>query len=117
MQQHCSKYFASRPPLPPDRWDQNSTFSEHGHVTYQLKGNHKRNNMVANILPADSSRLWGQNSTLFRTWSCCISNKRESHMQHHCSKYFASRPSLSPPGHGDQNSTFSESQMQQHGSK
>ena len=32
---------------------QNSTFSEHGHVAYQIKGNHKCSNMVANVLPAD----------------------------------------------------------------
>ena len=28
----------------------NSTFSEHGHVAYQIKENHEYNNMVANIL-------------------------------------------------------------------
>ena len=32
---------------------QYSTFSEHGHVAYQIKGNQKCSNMVANILPAD----------------------------------------------------------------
>ena len=32
---------------------QNSTFSEHGHVAYQIKGNHGYSNMVANIMPAD----------------------------------------------------------------
>ena len=31
----------------------NSTFSEHGHVAYQIKGNHDCNNMAANILQAD----------------------------------------------------------------
>ena len=30
-----------------------STFSEHGHIVYQIKGNHICNNVVANILPAD----------------------------------------------------------------
>ena len=30
-----------------------STFSEHGHVANQMKGNHECSNMVANILPAD----------------------------------------------------------------
>ena len=34
-------------------WGQNSTFSEHGHVAYQIKGNHDCSNMAANILPAD----------------------------------------------------------------
>ena len=33
---------------------QNSTFSEHGHVGYQIKENHKCSNMVANILPTDT---------------------------------------------------------------
>ena len=32
---------------------QNSTFSEHGHVAYQIKGNHGSSNMVADIMPAD----------------------------------------------------------------
>ena len=33
---------------------------------------------------------------LFRTWSFCISNLRESWMQHHGSKYFARRAPLTP---------------------
>ena len=48
MQQHFSKYFACRPPsttpLPTSGMGtigQNSTFSEHGHVEYQIKGNHQ----------------------------------------------------------------------------
>ena len=32
---------------------QNSTFTEHGHVAYQIKENDKCSNIVANILPAD----------------------------------------------------------------
>ena len=32
---------------------QNLTFSEHGHVAYQIKRNHQCSNMVANIMPAD----------------------------------------------------------------
>ena len=56
MQQHCSKYFAHRPPphrRAPDPMEtkaQNSTFSEHGHVAYQTKGNLKFSNRIANIL-------------------------------------------------------------------
>ena len=49
---------------------QNSTFSEHGHVAYQIKENHKCSNMVANILPRDAPHALtmgmgsiGQNST------------------------------------------------------
>ena len=37
---------------------QNSTSSEHGHVTCQIKENHECSNMVANILPADTLRSW-----------------------------------------------------------
>ena len=54
MQQH-----GSRSPLAPsltlvvESKGQNSTFSEHGHVAYKIKGDHKCSNMVANILPAD----------------------------------------------------------------
>ena len=39
MQQHGSKYFAHEHPGPWG-WGQNSTFSEHGHVAYQFKGNY-----------------------------------------------------------------------------
>ena len=43
-------------PLPHDSrgWRQNSTFSEHGHVANQIKGNHKCINLVANIQPEDA---------------------------------------------------------------
>ena len=33
----------------------------------------------------------------YRTWSCCISNKRDSRMQQNGSKYFACRYPLPPP--------------------
>ena len=63
MQQRGSKYFVRRPPPPhlhPDPVEgtilnkATSVFSVHGHVTYQIKENHKCSNMVANILPADT---------------------------------------------------------------
>ena len=76
MQQHGIKYFARRPPppqppSPPPRdthiliqtpttlgsKGQNSTFLEHGHVAYQIKGNHECS-MVENILTANPG-LWG----------------------------------------------------------
>ena len=63
---------------------QNSTFSEHGHVAYQIKENHECSNMVPNILPADPypttpSPTLGIGVTwskvnFFRTWSRHISN-------------------------------------------
>ena len=54
IQQHVCKYFARRSPstLGMGSVGQTSTFSEHGHVAYQIKGNHEFNNMVANILHA-----------------------------------------------------------------
>ena len=62
--QHGSKYFAPRPPYtfnPPltlgmGSIGQNSTFSERGHVAYEIKKNHECNNMLANILPIDPPR-------------------------------------------------------------
>ena len=56
MQQHGSKYFARRPPPPTlgvGLKGHISTILEHGHVAYQVKGNHKCSKMVANILPAE----------------------------------------------------------------
>ena len=63
MQQHGSKLNARSPPYnhwvkrskfnPLRTWGQNSTFSEHGRVAYQIIGNHKCCNFVENILPAD----------------------------------------------------------------
>ena len=55
MQQHGSNYWLQTPPPHPDPgvgvkiifW------SEHGHVVYQMKRNHKCCNMVANILLED----------------------------------------------------------------
>ena len=34
-----------------------STFSEHGHVAYQIKGNHECSNLVSNILLTDKVNL------------------------------------------------------------
>ena len=60
MQQHGSTYFACSPPTYPTLGmgsvGHNSTFSEHGHVAYQMKKKiTKCSNMVANILPAMGS--------------------------------------------------------------
>ena len=60
MHQHGSKYFARRS-LPSYLGEgsngQNSTLPEHGHIAYQIKGNHKCSNLVANSLPGDSLPL------------------------------------------------------------
>ena len=51
MQQRASKYLIRRRiPHPPTlRWS-NSTFSEHGHVAYQIKRNRAQSTMQAHIL-------------------------------------------------------------------
>ena len=41
MQQHDSKYLPPSPTLVMGSIGQTSTFSEHGHVAYQIKGNHQ----------------------------------------------------------------------------
>ena len=74
-------------PIPLTLWlgskGQNSTFSEHGHVAYQIKDNHGCSNMVADILPAyhtpsDSGvGVYRSKFNFFRTWSCCISKLRD----------------------------------------
>ena len=46
MHQHVSKYFTSRTRW----WRQNSTFSEHGRVAYQIKWNRECSNIQAHIL-------------------------------------------------------------------
>ena len=58
MQQHGSKYFAHRSPTPLTLVlglkGQNSTFSEHSHVAFQIKWIRKCSNIVANILLTDT---------------------------------------------------------------
>ena len=41
---------------------QNQTFSEYGHVAYQIKAHDFNNNMVANILPTDTPSTQGVGS-------------------------------------------------------
>ena len=76
MQQHGRKYFACRGPPPLTlrlgSKGQNSTLSEHGHVAYQIKGNHECSDMVADILPVDpplphDPRDWVNKFNFFRT--------------------------------------------------
>ena len=62
MQQHGSKIFCLQTLLALGMGSegQNITFSEHGHVAYQIKEDQECSNMVASILPADPPpRLWG----------------------------------------------------------
>ena len=77
---------------------QNSTFSEHGHVAYQIKENHECSNMVANILPADpppptlGMGSIGQNSTFSEHGHVAYQIKGNHEMQQRCS-----RPPPPPP--------------------
>ena len=97
---------------------QNSTFSEHGHFEYQVKGNHQMkqhgSKYFAHRPLLDPSTLMfgsiGQN-TYFQNMSCYISTLRESRMQHHGSKNFAHRPPYphapsTHPGDGVNRSKF-----------
>ena len=100
MQQHGSKYFAFRPPpqtLGIELVGQNSTFSQHSHVAYQIKEKHEWSYMVANILPADPFPDPGDgvnrsNLNLFIIWSCCISNECESRNAAAWKQIFCRRP-------------------------
>ena len=44
---------------------QNSTFSEHGHVAYQIKGHDACSIMIANIFPVDTPSNTGQKVKAF----------------------------------------------------
>ena len=52
------------------------TFSEHGHVAYQIKGNEAYDTMLANILPLHTSSTIGVGlkGQIFFFFACCISN-------------------------------------------
>ena len=115
---------------------QNSTFSEHGHVAYQIKENHECSNMVPNILLADTLTLGmgqkGQNLPFSELGNIEYQFKGNQKMQQQGSKYlpgdaYPLAPTLGMGSEG-QKSTFSEhghvayqnereSRMQQRGSK
>ena len=87
---------------------QNSTFSEHGHVAYQIKENHECSNMVPNILLADTLTLGmgqiGQNLPFSEHGHIIYQFKGNQKMQQHGSKYLPSpRPD---PGDGVRRSKF-----------
>ena len=82
MQQHGSQYFADPPPTHTHThhsgswvWSigQNSTFSKHGHVVYQIKWNHECSK-IASILPTDSYHS--------HPWPLGWGEKVESHIFH-----------------------------------
>ena len=76
--------------------DQNETFSEYGHVAYQIKADDACSNRVANILPTDTFSTQGVGSK-----GQTISFSESSHVrrwQQHDSIYFANRHTLDPEG-------------------
>ena len=102
IQQHGSKYFACRPPTPNplEGGVKRSKFnlSEHDHVAFQIKANHKCSNMVANILFAGHPypRSRGQNSTF--SVHGHVTNQIKGN--HECSNMVAYIwPTDSPPTH------------------
>ena len=106
-QQHGSKYFACRtpPPLALSK-GQNSTFSEHGHVGYQIQGNDACSNMVANILLADPHLRrppgWDQKVKiqLFQNMVMLHIKLKECYMQQHGNKnILAAEPPPPSPSH------------------
>ena len=91
---HTHTHILTQTPTTLGSKSQNSTFSEHGHVAYQIKGNHECS-MVKNILTADPG-LWGwgqkvtiqlmQNKVMLHIKLKGITNAATG------SKYFARRP-------------------------
>ena len=92
VRQHGRKYCACSPSTPLTQGlgskGQNSTFSDHGHVACQIKGNHETQQHSSKYfarrpLPPHPAMTLGDvvkrlKFNFFRTWLCCISNLRES---------------------------------------
>ena len=122
MQQHGSKQFVHRPTLPTlgvGSKGHSSTFSEYGHVSYQIKGNVACSNMVANILPANPHPFptlrvgsKGQNSTFSEHGHVAY----QINWNHECSNMVAHiLPADPPPTLGcGQNSAFFQNMVMLH---
>ena len=107
-------------PLPhdPRGWGQKvkSTFSEHGHVAYKIKGNHEMqqhgSKYFAHRPPCPPTTLGdGVKIQLYGTWSCCISNLRNRECSHIVANILAADiPTPPPPDHESigQKSSFTE---------
>ena len=104
IQQHGRKYFARIPP-PQNPRDgqigQNSTFSEHGHVAYQIKWNHEMQQYGSRYFVRRSPHTHihspltgsiGQNSAFSEHGHVAYPIKWNHEMQQHGSNYFACRP-------------------------
>ena len=79
---------------------QNSIFLEHGHVAYQIKGNHGCSNMVENILAGNPLppplTLGVKRSKLIFYRILSYQIKKDYQIQKHGSKYSAYIPSPFP---------------------
>ena len=89
---------------------QNSTFSEHGHAAYQIKGTqqmqqHGSKYFGRRPLPDLFWGSKGQNSTFSDHGHVAYESKGNHHRQQHSTKYFARRPLLDP-GDGVKRSKF-----------
>ena len=80
MQQHGSKYLRAYTLDP----GVGSTFSEYGHVAYQIKANHEMQQLVSKYfacrppLPDPGNGVTRSKFNFFRTWSC-NNQIKESH--------------------------------------
>ena len=75
-----------------------STFTEHSHVAYQIKGNHEMQQHGSKYLPADlplptlGMGSIGQNQLFQNMVTLHIKDTGNQEMQQHGSKYFAAEP-------------------------
>ena len=127
MQQHGSKYYARRPP--PDPGGQKvkiQLISEHSRIAFQIKGNRKCSNIVANISatapPSPDPGIERSNSTIAEHGHVAYQIKGNRECSNMVTHILPGAPPLPSEG---QNSTFSEhchgahqreSRMQQQGS-
>ena len=66
---------------------QNATFSEHGHVEYQIKWNHECSNMSARILSLHTPSVKGQNIFFSESGHVVYQIRKERSIDHHARTY------------------------------
>ena len=94
--------------------DQKSSFSEYDNVAYQIKGNDACNNVVAIILPVDTSSTWGGVKRSFFFLKVVILHIKLRRVEHrtpcnHASTYSVKTRTLGPSGWAKSQNLFSES--------
>ena len=93
---------------------QNSTFSEHGHVVYQIKWDHKCSNRKAHILSLHTPLIPGVESKVkiyffLKVVMLHYQIRREWSIEHHASTYSVLTHTLDPWGGVKCQNIFSES--------